>query len=77
MSLNIYFSQRCMHLSKLGVHIVFTIAVCLYAKTLFKRLFIKLYKHKVYHLYIRGLLFKFVDFHYSRSEVFDRVLKVI
>ena len=26
---------------------------------------------------IRGLLFKFVDFLYSRSEVFYRVLKVI
>ena len=26
---------------------------------------------------IRGLLFKFVDFLYSRSEVFDRVLNVI
>ena len=26
---------------------------------------------------VRGLLFKFVDFLYSRSEVFDRVLNVI
>ena len=26
--------------------------------------------------HIRGLLFKFVDFLYIRSEVFDRVLKV-
>ena len=26
---------------------------------------------------VRGLLFKFVDFLYSRSEVFDTVLKVI
>ena len=28
-------------------------------------------------MYIRGLLFKFVDFLYSRSEVFNRVMKVI
>ena len=28
-------------------------------------------------MYLRGLLFKFVDFLYSRSEVFDTVLKVI
>ena len=28
-------------------------------------------------LQIRGLLFKFVDFLYSRSEVFDLVIKVI
>ena len=28
------------------------------------------------HIYI-GLLFKFVDFLYSRSELFDRVIKVI
>ena len=27
--------------------------------------------------HIRGLLFKFVDFLYSRSKVFDRVIKVI
>ena len=26
---------------------------------------------------VRGLLFKFVDFLYSRSEVFDRVIKII
>ena len=26
---------------------------------------------------LRGLLFKFVDFLYSRSELFDRVIKVI
>ena len=26
---------------------------------------------------VRGLLFKFVDFLYSRSEVFNRVMKVI
>ena len=31
----------------------------------------------VRYLAIRGLLFKFVDFLYSRSEVFDRVLNVI
>ena len=27
--------------------------------------------------YLRGLLFKFVDFLYSRSELVDRVIKVI
>ena len=32
---------------------------------------------KKFHFYIRGLLFKFVDFLYSRPEVFDRVIKVI
>ena len=26
---------------------------------------------------VRGLLFKFVDFLYSRSKVFDRVIKII
>ena len=30
-----------------------------------------------FSVYIRGLLFKFVDFLYSRSEVFDRVIIVI
>ena len=29
------------------------------------------------NIHVRGLLFKFVDFLYNRSEVFDRVLKVI
>ena len=32
---------------------------------------------KMLKLPIRGLLFKFVDFLYSRSELFDRVIKVI
>ena len=27
--------------------------------------------------YLRGFLFKFVDFLYSRSELFDRIIKVI
>ena len=31
----------------------------------------------MFKLHIRGLLFKFVDFLYSRSELFDRVIKVI
>ena len=30
-----------------------------------------------YNAHVRGLLFKFVDFLYSRSELFDRVIKVI
>ena len=30
-----------------------------------------------YFRFLRGLLFKIVDFLYSRSEVFDTVLKVI
>ena len=31
---------------------------------------------KKFHFYIRGLLFKFVDFLYCRSEVFARVKKL-
>ena len=32
---------------------------------------------RVIAIKVRGLLFKFVDFLYSRSEVFDRVIRVI
>ena len=51
----------------------------------YKKMKLKLYKCitdfqkslRTFDVYIRGLLFKFVYFLYSRSEVFDRVLNVI